>query len=158
MSGVHANLLEIFLVRFHPIFDQYNLFLGALMVNWFLPYGFQYSFMFISYCLLLISGESIFSPFSPRAINVPRKNLPYIFRKPRRVFNSTLLRRGYSNMRSRSSSNFWSIPPRCYRIMTCLELIKWYAKYSISPSNSKVRWPKCPRFPLRSTDSVGLSR
>merc|ERR1711953_126971 len=35
--------------------------LGALMVNWFLPYGFQYSFMFISYCLLLISVMVFFS-------------------------------------------------------------------------------------------------
>ena len=70
-----------------------------------------------------------FLHFSPRAINIPRKNLLSIFRKRRMVFNSTLLRRGYSNMRSRSSSNFWSIPPRCYRIMTCLELLKWYAKF-----------------------------
>ena len=32
--------------------------IGALMVNWFLAYGFEYSFFFISYCLMLISGKS----------------------------------------------------------------------------------------------------
>ena len=48
------------------------------MVNWFLPYGFQYSFMFISYCLLLISGESIFSPlFSPRHKCPLKKSFKY---------------------------------------------------------------------------------
>ena len=40
----------------------------------------------------------------------------------KRVFNSTPLRRVHSKMRTRKSSNFWSKLPRCYRIMTCLEL------------------------------------
>ena len=67
--------------------------------------------------------------FSPGTIIVSRIDVTLLFQRSRNVFNSTLLRRGYSNMRSRSSSNFWSIPPRCYRIMTCLEFIKWYAKF-----------------------------
>ena len=67
--------------------------------------------------------------FSPGTIIVSRIDVILLFQRSRKVFNSTLPRRGYSNMRSRSSSNFWSIPPRCYRIMTCLEFIKWYAKF-----------------------------
>lgn len=76
------------------------------------------------------------SLFSSRAIKIRQNWETEFFLNTQTSFNSTLLRRGYSYMRSRSSSNFWSIPPRCYRIMTCLELLKWYAKFLMKTMNS----------------------
>ena len=46
--------------------------MGALMVNQFLDYGFEFSFLFVSVCLLLLSGMIFFTMVDhPKYVGLP---------------------------------------------------------------------------------------
>lgn len=46
--------------------------MGALMVNQFLDYGFEFSFLFVSVCLLLLSGMIFFTMVDhPKCVGLP---------------------------------------------------------------------------------------